>query len=162
MATQEKVVAGPGKFDLMLALFNKGSEVHFTFKGDEPRAAVVQSVEAEDVSRESWNLVIRFTAGSGKLLPLYYDTRTRTGVITWSKEKSRVPQNGDRVTTIFHGVTYTGILKNVCEPQPDWFLGELHSPDGRYLAGQEHIKLNRPDGKFVWDELRKMWSAPAG
>jgi len=54
-----KIVSGPSKWDLILALF-EGKKVEFTVKGKYPMMSMfriqLNSVEAEDGFRESWNI----------------------------------------------------------------------------------------------------------
>mgnify|MGYP001608989581 CR=1 FL=1 len=57
-----RIVNGPGKWDLMLAFFERGKQVDFTveFKDGAGVKTIfrvqVNSIQAEDGSRESWNL----------------------------------------------------------------------------------------------------------
>ena len=94
MATRFNIVTGPGKFDLMLALFDKyqghDRELEFTirevngFRGvkDYPIKFVVVGVELEDGSRESWLIKGRVTHGAvGADVHGWFDTRSRRGWI---------------------------------------------------------------------------------
>lgn len=98
-----QIVNGPNKFDLMLSLF-VGKHVTFTIEfkdGGDQKALIktqINSIEAEDGSRESWNLTGGIV-GIGKFFrnqsapmhepePIewrnfraYFQTRRRSGVI---------------------------------------------------------------------------------
>lgn len=85
----QPIVNGPGKFDLSVSLFSKGFNLEFTVRnetGNTPVVFVPQSIEAEDGSRESWNLVgIAIDTNNGPLsssMMIYYDSRTRKGTVT--------------------------------------------------------------------------------
>ena len=81
-----KILAGPGKHDLQLALF-EGKEAHFRveFHGRKQTIRVnIVAVEAEDGSRESWNIQghIRLSEPlSRKRFNAYFQTRQRTGFL---------------------------------------------------------------------------------
>lgn len=53
---QRTLIDGPSKFDLMMALFDKGRKVSFTDERGMKYEATISMVEAEDGSHESWNL----------------------------------------------------------------------------------------------------------
>lgn len=92
----EELVNGPDKFELMLSLFEKGKKVEFMIRmasGDNRLIQVmVNGIQAEDGSRESWNIqgeliAIREVTGS-KWLPVnpasfkgYYHSVNRKGHI---------------------------------------------------------------------------------
>lgn len=84
------ITDGPSKFDLMASLFDgklveftQVTEMNYVFKIQ----ARVQSVEQEDGSDHSWNLVIFVHPGTNAPLGLnkkysaYYNSRTRKGTI---------------------------------------------------------------------------------
>jgi hypothetical protein len=87
-AQQFRVVGGPNKFDLMEALFcgdmTTRHLVNFAVEGQkEPIAVLINSVEREDGSGESWNLqgyVSRHdkTFG-GRVGKMHFSTQTRRG-----------------------------------------------------------------------------------
>lgn len=58
MADQYEILGGPSKWDLSVALFDKGRKVTFSAACPETIEfeMCVQSVQAEDGSRESWNI----------------------------------------------------------------------------------------------------------
>ncbi|KKU86509.1 MAG: hypothetical protein A2667_03455 [Candidatus Wildermuthbacteria bacterium RIFCSPHIGHO2_01_FULL_47_27] len=96
-----RIVNGPGKWDLMLALFEKGKQVDFTveFKDGAGVKTIfrvkVHSIQAEDGSRESWNLAGEIVGQSNMLrdeykltepekvdwrdFTAYYHSRNRSG-----------------------------------------------------------------------------------
>lgn len=87
----KKIVNGPSKFDLMISLFS-GSNASTTRRtvtfvleasGDESSVtALIESVEREDGSGESWNF-----EGSqlGHWVRGYYNSRSQTGTIVVEK-----------------------------------------------------------------------------
>lgn len=88
---QLSIVNGPGKFDLMLSLFDGTSmnprTVAFTVNIDGEHIAVrvaIQVVGREDGSGESWLFDGFRTDGHHHDVRGYYDTRTRRG---WMKRK---------------------------------------------------------------------------
>lgn len=94
---QEELVNGPDKFELMLSLFEKGKKVEFMIKmvnNDTNRLiqVMINSIQAEDGSRESWNIQGELIAvrevTSSKWLPVnpasfkgYYHSINRNGHI---------------------------------------------------------------------------------
>ena len=84
------IVNGPSKMDLMLALFDDGGVGHrrviiFTIDGREREGersikVVVNAVEREDGSGESWNFKGYFS-GSNVPFEGYYSTKRRKGFI---------------------------------------------------------------------------------
>ena len=79
MTQREKgITAGPGKFDLMNALFI-GAKVTFTLEGGEKVLTQINKVEAEDGSRESWNLQGYIMNGRNEKFRGYYSTRGNKG-----------------------------------------------------------------------------------
>ncbi len=84
------ITEGPSKFDLMTSLFD-GKTVEFTQKTDKNIVfkvkAIIQSVEAEDGSLNSWNLKIFVLPDSNANIPksksflAYYNSRTRKGTV---------------------------------------------------------------------------------
>ncbi len=78
MATR-KIIDGPGKFDLMAALFD-GKRVFFTIEGGDKVEAQMNSVAIEDGSRESWLISGRIVgSGSWQKFSGYFETRKRHG-----------------------------------------------------------------------------------
>lgn len=78
---QMEIVDGPGKYELERALFD-GKIVQLTIAGGRELNVLILSVEAEDGSRESWNLVGRnFDHGRFKA---YFETRRRHGTIEFT------------------------------------------------------------------------------
>ncbi len=85
------ITDGPSKFDLMVSLF-EGKQVEFTQMTEKNYVfkipARVQSVEREDGSDHSWNLIIFVLPGTDAPLGLnkkyaaYYNSRTRKGTIS--------------------------------------------------------------------------------
>ena len=103
LETRGNLVEGPNMFDLMLALFT-GKRVIFTIEFKNGMKALMETqinaIEAEDGSRESWNITGYITAVSsfsghrpGPLIPedsierrffwAYFQTRRRSGVIKY-------------------------------------------------------------------------------
>jgi len=83
-----QIVGGPGKFDLMLSLFEKGKQVTFTIDHEGPVIFKVQinSIGAEDASRESWLIEGGIVEMAGASVPWqsfkgYFETRWRRGWI---------------------------------------------------------------------------------
>lgn len=87
--TNRGIKNGPSKYDLMTALFS-GTPVEFSIEtapgsGFAPRKkAHVLSVEAEDGSMESWNIVLSID-GTRDNHKIYYSSKNRTGVVTVEK-----------------------------------------------------------------------------
>jgi hypothetical protein len=86
-AQQQKIVNGPGKWDLMLALFHGCSSdpnlVLVTLESGELLQLRINEVSREDGSGESWNLE-GFTArgmGTEDHFSAYFNTRDRRGVL---------------------------------------------------------------------------------
>jgi len=83
-----EILDGPGKFDLMLAIFD-GKEVVFTIPALRINARIY-SVIAEDGSRESWNIAGAFKAAydlgerGWKKFSGYYSTKKRTGILRYA------------------------------------------------------------------------------
>jgi len=84
------ILDAPGKFELMTALFVKGTRVEFTVRldGVKPTRVTVQinGVTAEDGSRQNW-IIDGYIIPADTEMPWdqfsgYYDTRTRKGHIT--------------------------------------------------------------------------------
>ena len=86
MAKSMKIVNGPSKFDLSVALFHKPTEgghyhpVTFEFGGEGKSACHLMSVGIEDGSRESW--LITVTLPNGQYASGYYTTKRRTGILS--------------------------------------------------------------------------------
>jgi hypothetical protein len=90
-----QIVAGPSKADLQDALFKKGDDGHsrkvkFTIltPNNFVVEASVSSVEAEDGSRESWNIIgyalnVTTQRKSAPKLKIYFTTHRRTGVLSF-------------------------------------------------------------------------------
>lgn len=77
--TQE-IICGPGKFDLMLALF-AGKEVVFTMENGQKLTVRISSVQREDGSSESWNLEGEvMNCLTDRKFVGYYSTRRNKGV----------------------------------------------------------------------------------
>ncbi|MDD5099185.1 MAG: hypothetical protein PHP35_02475 [Candidatus Colwellbacteria bacterium] len=70
------IINGPGKFDLMNALFI-GSEVTFTLDSKEVIIVRIDLIQAEDGSHESWNF--EGFVKSSRWIKGYYSTKNRTG-----------------------------------------------------------------------------------
>ena len=93
------IADGPSKFELMVSLFD-GKLVKFTqSRGSSETTknvieAVLQSVEKEDGSLDSWNIRILIIKDESQILriskiyPAYYCSRTRRGVINVINYKS--------------------------------------------------------------------------
>ncbi len=92
-----KIIDGPSKFDLLLALFDRKSvnTRQVTFATENGRdlgqtlSATINSVEAEDGSGESWNLKGYFVSRLRGTIPappvhfqMYFHTGRRQGMIT--------------------------------------------------------------------------------
>jgi len=80
---QLKITDGPGKFDLMCALFD-GKQVKFTLVDGRVVDALIGSVEQEDGSKESWNLKGAIPFGDTDLrgvFKAYFSTRHRKGML---------------------------------------------------------------------------------
>ena len=77
MATRP-ITAGPSKLDLMFSLF-EGKHIKLTVDGKEVEVGVLQ-VQAEDGSRESWNLA-GYIVGTlpSQCFRAYFSTRRRKG-----------------------------------------------------------------------------------
>lgn len=79
------IMAGPSKFDLMLALFdltaNKPHKVSFTLHETTYTDVRVNSVSQEDGSGESWNIAGYISRAGDTLerFSAYYRTDLRTG-----------------------------------------------------------------------------------
>ncbi len=77
MATAS-ITAGPSKFDLMLSLF-EGKSVKLTVDGQEVEVSVLQ-IQAEDGSRESWNLAGQIISKAKmQYFRAYFNTLRRKG-----------------------------------------------------------------------------------
>lgn len=86
-AKNKKIVKGPSKFDLMIALFHwEGDRVRFVLVDRTEQSMFITSVErddAHDESGEEWN----FTGANGDAsvgAPKFrghYNTRTRKGIL---------------------------------------------------------------------------------
>ncbi len=82
-----KIVEGPAKFDFVISLFD-GKRVEFTYEGGgeylRPQGkldVVINGAQAEDGSRESWNISgMIFNAGTQPFQG-YYQTRRRKGYL---------------------------------------------------------------------------------
>ncbi|MFA6446211.1 MAG: hypothetical protein WCW14_03110 [Candidatus Paceibacterota bacterium] len=105
MATKQqqyKIKKGPGKFELSMALFASpengcSQTVLFEFEFDRGLPATSQlagtwanifSVEAEDGSRENWNILGTSTETQhhgpfGRKFKVYYNTQRRSGTFTF-------------------------------------------------------------------------------
>jgi hypothetical protein len=82
---QLKITDGPGKFDLMCALFDS-KQVKFTLDGGIVVDVFVYLVEQEDGSNESWNLNGSISFGRADLrgrFKAYFSTRRREGLLTY-------------------------------------------------------------------------------
>ena len=75
-----RIVAGPSKFDLMLALF-EGKRVEFTFEGMGKKPVIVNQIGIEDGSRESWLVWGGIIIADKPLMPFsgYFQTVRRQG-----------------------------------------------------------------------------------
>ena len=85
MPQQLNITAGPNKFELMLALFDNTSTEERTVRFGVAQGrlksrltVLVNAVEREDGSSESWN--IEGTC-HGKPVKIYFSTKTRTGTV---------------------------------------------------------------------------------
>ena len=80
MAQNIKIVGGPGKFELMLAIF-EGKEVTFTFEEGTKKTVRLDSIQREDGSNESWNIQGHYSPGHFPPIDfrLYYTTRGNHG-----------------------------------------------------------------------------------
>jgi len=91
---QYTIVNGPGKFDLMSALFEKGRHVQFQVKPEKEHQnpwleVQINSVAAEDGSRESWlieggilgDIFGALIEGGWQNFKGYYHSRDRHGWI---------------------------------------------------------------------------------
>ena len=78
--TQEhiNIVGGPGKFELMLALF-EGREIIFNLEGGYKRTVSLDALQREDGSNQSWNLD-GYIVGTFQRFHAYYTTRGNHGV----------------------------------------------------------------------------------
>lgn len=92
MVTQTKIIDGPSKFDLMLALFDrKGNDRTVDFKTEDGKewSALIRSVEVEDGSGESWNVSAMFDykrrpgvrPSVGAYVKFYFNTANRQGIL---------------------------------------------------------------------------------
>lgn len=77
----QRITAGPSKFDLMLAVFERGKNVEFTVDGKQVEVNV-SSILAEDGSRESWCLSGYIIGQQFKRYTAYFSTQRRTGRFT--------------------------------------------------------------------------------
>jgi hypothetical protein len=79
--TQEyiNIIGGPGKFELMLALF-EGREITFTLEGGAQKTVKLNTIQREDGSNQSWNLD-GYTVGPTPNMKFhaYYTTRGNHG-----------------------------------------------------------------------------------
>ena len=77
-----KIIGGPGKFDLMLALFDRSfgrsRTVTITLEGRVVKELYVSGVQIEDGSGESWNIEGHV---DGRQVTLYYHSVRRTGIL---------------------------------------------------------------------------------
>ncbi|MFA5229931.1 MAG: hypothetical protein WC422_00410 [Candidatus Paceibacterota bacterium] len=84
-AQEQKQVSlenGPGKFEIMLSLFDK-KEIAFTLCGGHVLGVRITSVQEEDGSGESWNLEGRLTGQfASQSFRAYYSTKRNKGSIT--------------------------------------------------------------------------------
>lgn len=77
----QKITGGPGKFDLMQALF-AGKEVTFTLENGQKLAVRISSIQREDGSNESWNLEGWFThVLNNRAFKAYYATSGNHGTL---------------------------------------------------------------------------------
>lgn len=82
MATYSvRVTDGPGKFDLMLSLF-EGKTVEFRDSGGVRMTVKVNGLAIEEGSRNDW-LIDGYFEGTLIRLHAFYDLRTRRGHIDW-------------------------------------------------------------------------------
>lgn len=84
MAQQYKIQGGPGKWEIMLSLFD-GQSVVFHLAGTSviEMSVKLSRVEREDGSGESWNLGGWMTeVGDYRHFNAYYSTRSRHGDLT--------------------------------------------------------------------------------
>lgn len=78
MATRVKIINGPGKFDLMVSLFDV-KLVTFTLEGVVPLKVIISSASTiEHLYRERWTIG-GYLDASNQSFKALYDTRTRTG-----------------------------------------------------------------------------------
>jgi len=75
-----KIVKGPGKFDLMFALFER-KEVVFKLESGSKVKVLITSVQQEDGSSNSWNISGFIVGHNGKNFDAYY--RTGPGETGW-------------------------------------------------------------------------------
>lgn len=79
-----KITNGPSKLDLMLALFDRPQQgtssrkATFVTEDGKHHIVTILSVEAEDGSRESWNIKAHIAE---KNLSIYYRTDNREGFV---------------------------------------------------------------------------------
>ena len=88
MTNHKSIVDGPGKFDMMVALFDRPKNnrndhaLCFTLEGGRPMALVIRGILMEDGSHESW-IVTGYEMSTGRRFEAYYETRRRTGHVTY-------------------------------------------------------------------------------
>ncbi|HRZ29454.1 MAG TPA: hypothetical protein P5052_01580 [Candidatus Paceibacterota bacterium] len=80
MPQTARIVDGPGKFDLMLSLFDN-KVLMFELEGGQQVPVRVLSIRKEDGSGENWKLK-GVSTKSGKDLKIYYSTRRNEGTVS--------------------------------------------------------------------------------
>ena len=71
-----KIIKGPGKFDLMVSLFD-GREIEFTLETGKTVRVILRQVEVESGNKDlhSWNLQAVVPAEQYRRVKMYYSDR---------------------------------------------------------------------------------------
>jgi hypothetical protein len=181
-STQRKIVDGPGKFDLMMAIM-EGRIVEFTIEGFGKQEVEVVGGRVTDRETESWSLEYKLKRSHAIHVGVYSFVNRQGATDLADDAIPRTPKNGDPAYTLYHGSKWVGVLDEIHDNYLDirekmlregrneealelgerW-LGYVVPANATENWGYHHYTRGLCfgyDEPLKWDAKEGMWYAPA-